>query len=182
MSAEPPHLEHVVRTYTPFVLGLASRLSGTSQDIEDIVQDVWVGAVRGLRHLREPAALRGWLASVVVRITFRRGRSRRRRLLREAGTAELESLNAPGPTAEQDLLLRELSSELLGVAAETRAAWLLRHVEGCSLVEIAAKHACSVATAKRRVKRADAALERAFGKRRAGGSPRLAEVGGGTTS
>ena len=38
--------------------------------------------------------------------------------------AELESLGAPGPNAEQHVL----SSVLLGVAPESREAWLLREI------------------------------------------------------
>ena len=53
-------------------------------------------------------------------------------------------------------LLVHLDAMLAKFPEETRAAWLLRYVEGYRFDEIAEACGCSLATAKRRVARAQA--------------------------
>ena len=45
--------------------------------IQDLVQDVFVEAARGLRRLRQPEAIKSWLAAIAVRTVRRRLRLRR---------------------------------------------------------------------------------------------------------
>ena len=58
-------LESVYRAYSRYVAAIALRLLGSDDEVDDVVQEVFVVAMRGLRGLREPGAIRGWLATIV---------------------------------------------------------------------------------------------------------------------
>src|ERR1051325_10698207 len=70
-------LEALYRTYARYVASIALRLLGRDDEVDDVVQEVFISALRGLRNLREPGAIRGWLATVTVRIARRKLRRRR---------------------------------------------------------------------------------------------------------
>lgn len=59
----------------------AVKLTGSQDAAVDVLQDVWLRALRGIRKLKEPASVRAWLYTMVHGIvvdSFRRERSRER--------------------------------------------------------------------------------------------------------
>ena len=64
VSLEPAAL---FRRYAAYVATCAHRLLGADDELDDVVQEVFLVALRGLRGLRDPEAIRGWLATVTVR-------------------------------------------------------------------------------------------------------------------
>ena len=81
-SPEPatlPTLNEIFRRYSPYVAAIGLRLLGRVEEIEDVVQDVFIAAHRGLAGLREPALrLAG---TVTVRLAQRRLLARRVRIM-----------------------------------------------------------------------------------------------------
>ena len=64
------------------VARIASRILGRdNEEVDDLVQDVFAEAATGLARLRDTSAgsLKGWLATVTVRVATRRLRARRLR-------------------------------------------------------------------------------------------------------
>ena len=61
------HLEAAFRRYSRYVAAVALRLLGRDDEVDDVVQEVFLAALRGLERLREPEAVKGWLATVTVR-------------------------------------------------------------------------------------------------------------------
>jgi RNA polymerase sigma-70 factor (ECF subfamily) len=128
------------------------------------VQDTFVVGFEQLASLRDPGALRSWLARIAVSLARRR--LRRARLLRFLGldrgldNASLESLVAP-TLRPDDRAELALADRVLGrLPSDQRIAWVLRRVEGLPLAEVASLCDCSLATAKRRIGRADAEMNR----------------------
>src|SRR5215471_7175759 len=76
---DPGDFDAVFRRFAPYVARVGTRLLGTDGEIDDLVQEVFIEAHRGLAGVRDPRALRGWLARIAVRRATRR--LRRRRLL-----------------------------------------------------------------------------------------------------
>src|SRR4029078_4843875 len=69
--------EMLYRPHATYLLAVPSRLLATRNEGEGVVQDTFVTAFEQLHTLREPAALRGWLAQIAVsqgRRRLRRGR------------------------------------------------------------------------------------------------------------
>jgi RNA polymerase sigma-70 factor (ECF subfamily) len=156
-------LDAVFRRYSRYVAAVAFRLLGRDDEVDDVVQEVFLAALSGLGRLREPEAVKGWLATVTVRTVARRLRRRRLKALfglDRAPAYELPDKDAP---AEARLLLGRVYQLLDGMPVGERLAWTLRNVEGEPLERVAALCKCSLATAKRRIAAVQARLEEAFG-------------------
>src|SRR4051812_48242571 len=152
--------EAIFRKHVGYINALSLRLVRDHVEAEDIVQDTFLDAFRLLKQLKEPGRLRGWLGSIAVRKAHRR--FRRRRWLRFVGRAidceglSLDELAHETTSAELRAALMHVDGILSKLPEEVRAAWLLRFVEGYRLDEISTSCGCSLATAKRRVERAQA--------------------------
>ena len=153
--------EAIYRRYVQLVGGIALRLVRSRAEEEDIAQETFVIALGELRKLRDGAALRGWLAQITVsqaRRAFRRRKLRRllglETFVDDASFAELAT--AAGQDGEVRAELAALDRVLGELPVEDRIAWVLRHVEGEALEDVARACDCSLATAKRRIAAADA--------------------------
>jgi RNA polymerase sigma-70 factor (ECF subfamily) len=143
-------VDALFRRYSPYVARIAIRLLGRNDEVDDVVQDVFVAAVRGVRDVEDPEAIKAWLATVTVRSVRRRLRLRRiRGWLSLDPKSTFEDVPAPGATAEQRLVLARVYGALDRLPPSHRIAWTLRHVEGQPLEQIAAMCGCSLATTKR---------------------------------
>jgi RNA polymerase sigma-70 factor (ECF subfamily) len=158
----PRELDALYRAYAPYVAAIVVRVLGRDDEVDDLVQDTFVNALRGLTGLREPAAVKGWLARITVRLATRRLRTRRLRRLffieRDVHASELAC--APSATAEDRALLGQVYRVLDRLPAADRVAWVLRNVQGEPLHRIPELCACSLSTAQRRLTRAQAAIDK----------------------
>jgi RNA polymerase sigma-70 factor, ECF subfamily len=167
-QTEPPvetalDLDGLFRRYAPYVAAIAHRLLGRDEDVDDTIQEVFVAAVRGVHAVRDPAAIRGWLARVTVRVARQRLRKRRVRVF--LGLDEpvvYDTVVDQSASAEQRALLARVYSVLDNLPANQRIAWSLRHIEGEPLESVASLSGCSLATAKRRIAAAAQHIEEAF--------------------
>jgi len=151
--------EAVFRRFSPYVGRIAFRLLGREDEVEDLVQDVFLSAQKGLDSLRDDGAVKGWLATVTVRKARRVLEKRRlRRSLGLDGEADYASVASDGANQADRTLLREVYAALDRVPSKERVAWTLRHVEGEKLHRVAELCDCSLATAKRRIASAHARI------------------------
>ena len=147
-----PSLESLYEEYASFVGAMASRILGRAVEVDDVVQDVFASAVRGLRRREDVREIRGWLAKVTVRRCVRQLRFRRIwALVDMAPTPSYDRLADPAAGPEERQLLVEVYRALDRLPARERVAWVLRHVEGETLERVAVLAGCSLATAKRRI-------------------------------
>ena len=65
-------LDEIYRRYCRYVAAVILRLRGRPDDLDDLIQDVFVEAARGIERLRDPEAIKGWLATIAVRLVRRR--------------------------------------------------------------------------------------------------------------
>lgn len=150
--------ELLYRRHVHSVSQTVATLLGRMSDCEDVVQDTFVEALSELRTLREPSAFRGWLLRIAVHKCHRR--FRKRKLLRALGLdrggddVTLEHLASPALSAEHKAELGRLDAALRPLGERERSAWILRHVHGHELTEVAALSGVSLATAKRLLGRA----------------------------
>jgi RNA polymerase sigma-70 factor, ECF subfamily len=160
--------EALYRRYVNVVWSTALHMMGNRSDAQDVVQDTFVEAFRDVAGLREHAALRPWLLRISVHQAHRR--FRRRRLLRRLGLdrsvddASLDALLHPGASPELRSELRSVERALREASVAERFAWILRHVDGHSLDEVAAASDCSLATVKRRLSRSQALVQAVLGQ------------------
>jgi RNA polymerase sigma-70 factor, ECF subfamily len=152
------------RRHAHYLLAISARLLSNRNEGEEVVQDTFVVAFEQLGTLRDPAALRGWLAQIAVSLVRRR--LRRARLLRFLGLdrgaddASLESLSAATVRPDDRAELALVDRMLRRMPANLRIAWMLRRVEGVPLAQVASACECSIATAKRRIAAVDVEVAR----------------------
>src|SRR6185312_14290351 len=115
MAARPTHLRLVssrdedgpvtfdalFRRYASYVAGVALRLLGRDDhEVEDVVQDVFWIAARGIGTIHNLEAARPWLVTVTVRVVRRRLRRRAWRQ-RFGMVGQAPDVPAQGATPEQ---------------------------------------------------------------------------------
>ena len=157
-----PQLElaTLYRAHAAYVATVGFRLLGNDAELDDLVQEVFIEAHRGLSQLRDPGAVRGWLARICVRKSVRR--LQRRRLRRWLGLQdEQASFEADGSLTSEQLSDVKRAYQALGrFPVEERVVWILRHIEGESLDDIARVCGCSKSTVQRRLRSAETRFDR----------------------
>jgi RNA polymerase sigma-70 factor (ECF subfamily) len=157
----PLTLDAAFRTHAGFVASIALRVLGRPSEVDDLVQDVFLCVLPRLGDLRDPAALRGWLAVITARLARRRLRSRRWKAWFGVEDGYDYGQLADTAASPQDrALLGELYRALDRLPVQQRLAWTLRHVEGLDLAAVAQACDCSLATVKRWIGAAESALRR----------------------
>jgi len=167
LPRERDALDELVREHSGYVAGLAYRVLGRDDEVSDLVQDVFVALFRFQDSIREPAALRSWLATTTVRLARKRLRARQNRFTRFLSmfTAEAESVEPPSKVGlpEDQVVFRTVETALGSVPADARIAWVLRYLEQEPLEDVARICGCSLATVKRRISVAHQAVTRSLG-------------------
>src|SRR5437764_180503 len=78
-AAQAPGLAELFRRYARYVATIGFKLLGRDDELDDLVQDVFIEAHRGLHQLRDLDAAKGWLARITVRRAVRRLRRQKLR-------------------------------------------------------------------------------------------------------
>lgn len=138
------------RRHTPALYAFACRLmGGESSEVEDIIQDAWLRAVRGLGEFGWRSSLRTWLSSIVLNCCRERWRE----------SPEVTGVAADAPAAEGDLHLRmDLEAALAALPPRYRAVLVLHDVEGYTHDEIAERLGIQPGTSKSQLFHARRAL------------------------
>jgi RNA polymerase sigma-70 factor (ECF subfamily) len=158
-AAAAPTVDAAFRAHAGFVARVALRVLGRPAEVDDLVQDVFLRALPRLGELRDPSALRAWLAVIAARLARRRLRTRRWKLwLGSDCDYDYSQLADPAASPEDRALLSELYRALDRLPVHHRLAWTLRHVEGLELAAVAQACDCSLASVKRWIGAAEAAL------------------------
>jgi len=144
----------VWQRYAPLVRGILRRSLGPYEDVEDPVQDVFLGFFRQIGGLRDPGALRSFLIGIAMHVAVSALRRRRvRRWLRLTATGMLPDV--PAGADEGDGRARDAMARLYAILDRLddvgRLTFVLRYIEGLELTEVAEALGVSLATAKRRL-------------------------------
>lgn len=124
-------------------------------DVDDVVQDAFVEALRSLPRLETPSSFSSWLGSIVVRTSAKF--LRRRKLQRRLGLwhrdepIDIDTLLGSAMPPDVATELRSLYRTVEKLPTDLRVALVLRIVEGMTLEETAAHVGTSLATIKRRI-------------------------------
>jgi RNA polymerase sigma-70 factor (ECF subfamily) len=143
------HVAHVRNIVFPIVLHEA--------DADDVTQEVFLRAARGLTHFRRSSQFSTWLHRIAVNtaVEFLR---RRKRMPVCDGMDAVEQHPDAGSLPDSGLIARENDSQigaaLRELSPELRAAITLTAIEGLSTTEAAAACNCLAATLYWRVHKA----------------------------
>ena len=165
-EGHPPlvDLDDAFRRFAPLIAHVSLRILGRPQEVDDLVQDVFVEAGRWLQKIDSPAAFKYWLLKVAVREARRRLRRRRWRATFGLDDAtDYSGVVDPAASTSQRAFVGELYRVLDRLPVNQRIAWTLRYIEGESSSEVADRCSCSHSTAKRWIMAAHRAIQEAFG-------------------
>ncbi|MFT3766779.1 MAG: sigma-70 family RNA polymerase sigma factor [Minicystis sp.] len=165
-SGAPGAPEAVWDRFSPMVRRVLRRSMGPGAEVEDLVQEVFLSFFRQVRELRDPAAVESFFFGIAIRVARAEIRKRRvRRWLRLTDDGALpEEIEAPAEDAEAREAIARLYAILDQSDAEGRLAFVLRHIEGLELPDVAEALGVSLATAKRRLARVSARILAAAAK------------------
>jgi RNA polymerase sigma-70 factor (ECF subfamily) len=163
--AQLDELGGLFRAYSGYVATIAVRILGRDHEVDDVVQDVFLAALSGLKTMRTPESIKFWLGTIAVRKASYRLRRRRLRAYIGLDDAGCPELPAPGVSPEEQALLQRVYKTLDRLPVADRVAWILRHIEGEQLDGVAKLAGCSLATAKRRLFAAHQAIQRSLHER-----------------
>lgn len=167
-------LESLALPYLGDLYKVAARLTGRSQDAEDLVQETYIKALAALPALREPDRIRPWLLKILGRLVL----DRQRAPAREVAVGDLEQLDRfslydliwdedPLPYSDnlhRDFLAQfpdeEVRRALLALPEVYRVPLVLLYVEDLSYRDLADTLGCPVGTVMSRLHRARKILER----------------------
>jgi len=149
--------EEFVRTYQHRVFGVAFRMLGNAAEAEEIAQEVFLRAHRGLAEFRGDAKLSTWLYAIASRLCLNRLASGERGMIR-AGDAGLMQLTheagGPDTVLEQTELEAALHRAIAELPDERRIVIVLRDLEGLAYEEIAEALNLPTGTVRSRLHRA----------------------------
>jgi RNA polymerase sigma-70 factor, ECF subfamily len=130
------------------------RVLGVDPEIPDLLHDVFVIAFDSVDRLEETSKIRAWLTAIAVHSARGLIRKRARRRLLAMLLPHTTPRSVPAPSAELSESLRATYRILGELKADERIPFALRFIDGMELTEVALACGISLATAKRRLARA----------------------------
>ena len=161
--------DELVRRYIGRALRVARRLVPTNEDAEDVVQDAFLSALRGIATFDLARPFGPWLTRIVVNqgITFRRSRARRPD---EGLTGELPSSEpSPAVVTERREIEERFRAALGQLPEKQRLMIQLFEVDGFSSTEIAGMTGLSDGTVRWHIHAARKVLREALAPLRSEG-------------
>jgi RNA polymerase sigma-70 factor (ECF subfamily) len=153
-GGDPQAFDRLARRWRPRHYAHARRLLRSPDAAADAVQDAWIGIVRGLRLLNDPARFPAWSYAIVTR----RCRDQQRRDARTPASEPYE--DAPAPPGSDPGVASDLRRALAALPADQRAAVALFYLDGFTAAEIAEALGAPVGTIKTRLFHARRSLRR----------------------
>ena len=128
----------LVDRYASFLLTLAVSLSGNAADAEDLVQEAFSGAFRGLAAFEGRASVKTWLTRILMRQAARHlriTRKRRATFLPLEAAADAGAGDASGHAAADTRL--DVMAAIRSLSPEHQEVIVLRELQGLSYEEMA---------------------------------------------
>lgn len=147
LDGDPAGFERLVRKFRPHVYGMCVRFAGNHHDADDLAQEVFLRAYRGLSRFRRQARFSTWLHRIAVNTCLNWAATR---------PSKVEDLpdDIPDPHPEQlERISREqralaVRKAVAGLPAKQRLTLVLRCYHGLPHREIAAVMNSPVGTVK----------------------------------
>ena len=150
----------IVRRYNTKVYSLAYRLLNSVEDAEDVAQDTFSQAFKGLGSFRGTSKFYTWLFRITYNLAISQRRKRKPALSLNSQTDSQGEITLPSDDASpmknmEDEEGKTLMDKALGLLSlDHRAGLVLKEIEGFSYEEIALSLGVPVGTVRSRLHRA----------------------------
>jgi RNA polymerase sigma-70 factor (ECF subfamily) len=153
-------VEALVRRYQTRIFNFALAMTGSAADADDLAQETFIRAFRGLHRFRGDSSFKNWLYRIAANAaaTLRGSQQRRSPVWEarvEADDVAERHMAARGESAEWRAIRRQaIDRALAALPPDLRVAVVLRDVEGLDYKEIAAATGAPIGTVESRIFRA----------------------------
>lgn len=131
------------------LLYYATSLTGNQDAGLDVLQDVWLRVVRGIRRLKDTGSLKPWLYAITHGVAVDRiRRDYRRDKAEQAQLDDAFNIDEPSFDEEDATAIRDALSRL---GVKQREVLVLHFLQDLSILEIANVVGCSEGTVKSRI-------------------------------
>ncbi|GGY30986.1 RNA polymerase sigma factor [Pseudoduganella albidiflava] len=155
----------LVSKYQRRLMRLVSRIVHDPAEAEDVVQESFIKAFRGLRHFRGDSAFYTWLYRIGINTAknFLVTQSRRTPASTDVDAASAEGsdegnglrdINTPESMLATKQIAETVNAAMESLPVDLRTAILLREIEGLSYDEISEIMSCPIGTVRSRIFRA----------------------------
>jgi RNA polymerase sigma-70 factor, ECF subfamily len=131
------------------LLYYATSVTGNQDTALDVLQDVWIKVLRGIRKLKDPGSLKPWLYAITHGVAVDRVRRNYKRDKAEQTQID-DSLNAEEPSFDNDDAAA-IHDALARLGVKHREVLVLHFLQDLSILEIADVVGCSEGTIKSRI-------------------------------
>ena len=133
--------EVLIRRYGPLLRTYASRVLGSTDEIDDVVQETYIAAWRELPALEDSSKVKGWLIRIVTNKSLDRVRARARH---DHALLNDQLIAAPAHGSPEQVVEIRSRDEALSRVVESlpenqRRCWVLRELAQYSYEDIAAE-------------------------------------------
>lgn len=148
-AGDPEAFADLIAVMERPLLYYAASLTGNQDTALDVLQDVWIKVIRGIRKLKDPAALKSWLYAITHGAAVDRIRRDYKR--DKAEQAQLDdTFNIDEPSfAHEDAA--DMHAALSRLDVKHREVLVLHFLQDLSILEIANVVGCSEGTVKSRI-------------------------------
>lgn len=159
VESQAPEFDRVVELHQRKIYFLALDLTGNHHDAEDLAQEVFLKAYKGLKRFRGEAGLGTWLYRIALNTHIDRGRRKSVAIMkRQRSWDDEENPLPPLPdrnpernperSAEAGVIQRHIDQALNRLSPQQRTIFVLRHYQDLKLREIASLLSISEGTVK----------------------------------
>ena len=148
-TGDPEAFADLIAVMERPLLYYAMSLTGNQDAALDVLQDVWLRVVRGIRRLKDPGSLKPWLYAITHGVAVDRiRRDYRRDKAEQAQLDDAFNIDEPCFGEEDAAALRDALSRL---GVKHREVLVLHFLQDLSILEIANVVGCSEGTVKSRI-------------------------------
>jgi RNA polymerase sigma-70 factor (ECF subfamily) len=156
-SGEEGAFEDLIAIMEHPLLYYAMSLTGNQDSALDVLQEVWLRVIRGIRKLKDPGSLRPWLYSITHGVAV--DRIRRNYSREQAEQAHIDDFNEAEEPSFANEDAEDVHQALIQLGVKHREVLVLHFLEDLSVAEIAVVVGCSEGTVKSRLHYAKRAMK-----------------------
>jgi RNA polymerase sigma-70 factor (ECF subfamily) len=160
LAGDPECYAVLVQRHSRALFALAFRITGNGHDADDVVQEAFLRAFRSLSRFEQRADFGTWIYRIALNCALH---AKGRRRLEPAGGQVADPPPAEAPTQraapqEQSVysaqVQKRVAAAMQALSRAERAAFVMRHLEGRSIQDIAVVFGCKPNAVKNTVFRA----------------------------
>ena len=136
------NFDDILRNNQPRIYRLVYSFLKNEHDTDEVVQNTFINAYRGLKNFRADSSLETWLSKIAVNNV--RSYCRKRKLLSlfyifdgEEKAAEIKDIRQnTEKEAENNIINRKVNKAIAALPARQKEVFVMKHINGMSIAEI----------------------------------------------